>query len=41
MLPGGYSSMLKAKDRDKFRDEIIRALIVFGNAWTFGRAVQR
>ena len=24
MLPGGYSSVLKAKDRDEFRDEIVR-----------------
>jgi len=24
MLPGGYSSVLKAKDRDEFRDEVIR-----------------
>jgi DNA-binding CsgD family transcriptional regulator len=24
MLPGGYSSVLKAKDRDEFREEIIR-----------------
>jgi DNA-binding CsgD family transcriptional regulator len=24
MLPGGYSAVLKAKDRDEFRDEIVR-----------------
>jgi len=24
MLPGGYSSVLKAKDRDELRDEIVR-----------------
>jgi DNA-binding CsgD family transcriptional regulator len=24
MLPGGYSSVLKAKDRDEFRDEVVR-----------------
>ena len=24
MLPGGYSSVLKARDRDEFRDEVVR-----------------
>lgn len=24
MLPGGYASVLKAKDRDEFRDEVVR-----------------
>ena len=24
MLPGGYSSVLQAKDRDEFRDEVLR-----------------